>query len=76
MDYMLWDTEFHCPDYIRTLQDLTKTELQSFEGKNFLDWSYDHGFEVTEEWLHPLEDAHKAACKLWLNTYQGVLKND
>jgi len=76
MDYMLWDTEFHCPDYIRTLQDLTKTELQSFEGKNFLDWSYDHGFEVTETWLHPLEDAHKAACKLWLNTYQGVLKND
>ena len=76
MDYMLWDTEHHCPDYIKILQDLTKTELYTFEGKNFLDWSYDHGFEVTEEYWHPLEDAHKAASKLWLNTYQGVLNND
>jgi len=76
MDYMLWDTEYHCPDYIKTLQDLTKSELRLFEGKNFVDWSYDHGFEVTEEWLHPLEEAHEAASELWLNTYQGVLEND
>ena len=49
---------------------MTKPELRLFEGKNFVDWSYDHGFEVTEEWLHPLEDAHEEASKLWLNTYQ------
>ena len=55
---------------------MTKSELRLFEGKNFLDWSYNHGFEVTEEWLHPLEEAHEAASELWLNTYRGVLEND
>ncbi len=76
MDYEMWDSQWHCPDYIETLQDLTKIDLQTFEGKNFLDWSYANGFEVTEQGLHPLEDAHEAASKLWLNTYQGVLHND
>ena len=72
----MWDTQWHAPEYVRTLQDLTKEPLQTFEGKNFLDWSYKHGFEVTQEGLHPLEDAHEAASELWLNTYQGVLNND
>jgi hypothetical protein len=76
MDYEMWDTQWHAPDYIRTLQDLTKEPMHTFEGKNFLDWSYDNGFEVTQEGLHPLEDAHEAASELWLNTYQGVLNND
>ena len=73
MDYEMWETEWHAPDYIQTLQTLTKRPLQNFEGKNFLDWSRDHGFNVTEPGWHPLEEAHSAACDLWIDTYRAVL---
>jgi len=73
MDANLWDTQWHAPEYIRTLQDLTKEPLQTFEGESFLDWSYTNGFEVTEEGLHPLEQAHKAACELWVDIYKQSL---
>jgi hypothetical protein len=75
MDYEMWDTTWHAPDYIRTLQDLTKDPLQNFEGLNFVDWSKKHGFFVTDPGLHPLEDAHRAACELWVNTYAKALKS-
>lgn len=73
MDYEMWDTTWHAPDYIKTLQDLTKEPLQNFEGVNFVDWSKKHGFFVTDPGLHPLEDAHSAACDLWLDTYAQAL---
>jgi hypothetical protein len=74
MDAEMWDTTWHAPDYIKTLQDLTKDPLQTFEGLTLLDWSYKNGFTVTEPGLHPLEDAHKAACKLWVDIYAQALK--
>jgi hypothetical protein len=74
MDYEIWDTTWHCPDYVKTLQDLTKHQMQTFEGKNFLDWSRDHDFEVTSPGLHPLEQAHDAACKLWIECYRQKLE--
>ena len=70
MDYHLFDTEWHAPDYVQQLQNLVKPEMQSFEGKNFVDWSRDHKFTVTET-LHPLEDAHHAACELWQDQYNN-----
>jgi len=73
MDYEMWDTKWHAPDYIRTLQDLTKEPLQTFEGESFLDWSYTNGFEVTDIKLHPLEQAHAAACELWVGVYEQAL---
>jgi hypothetical protein len=73
MDYEMWDTEWHAPDYIKTLQNLTREPLQTFEGQSFLDWSYKHGYFVTEPGLHPLEEAHQAACELWLDTYSQAL---
>jgi hypothetical protein len=73
MDAEMWDTTWHAPDYIRTLQNLTKEPLQTFEGLTLLDWSYKHGFAVTEPGLHPLEEAHSSACELWLNTYRQAL---
>lgn len=73
MDYEMWDTKWHAPDYIKTLQNLTKESLQNFEGQNFLDWSRKHGFQITDPWLHPLEDAHLAACELWIETYRQAL---
>jgi hypothetical protein len=73
MDYELWDKTWHAPDYIQTLQDLTKPQLENFEGQNFLDWSYKKGFTVTKTGLHPLEDAHQAACNLWVDIYGQAL---
>jgi hypothetical protein len=73
MDYEMWDTEWHAPDYIKTLQNLTKEPLQNFEGQNFLDWSKNHGFPVTEPGWHPLEPAHEAACTLWIDIYRQTL---
>jgi hypothetical protein len=72
MDAEMWDVTWHAPDYIKTLQDLTKEHLQTFEGLTFLDWSYKNGFTVTDPGLHPLEDAHLAACKLWQPIYANA----
>jgi hypothetical protein len=73
MDYEMWDTTWHAPDYIKTLQDLTIKPLQNFEGLSFLDWSHEHGFPVTEPAWHPLEAAHLAACELWIDRYRTAL---
>jgi hypothetical protein len=73
MDDEMWDITWHAPDYIKTLQDLTKEPLQTFEGLTFLDWSYKHGFTVTDPGLHPLEDAHSFASELWQPIYAKAL---
>lgn len=73
MDFEMWDQTWHAPDYIKTLQNLTKEPLQTFEGLTFLDWSYKHGFTVTEPGLHPLEEAHAVACDLWQDRYAQAL---
>lgn len=73
MDYEMWDQTWHAPDYITTLQQLTQSDLQNFEGQNFLDWSYRNGFAVTSPGLHPLEQAHEAACELWIDCYRQKL---
>lgn len=74
MDAEMWDKTWHAPDYICTLQDLTQPALQTFEGKNFLDWSRDRGYPVTEPAWHPLEPAHQAACELWIPAYHRALQ--
>jgi len=73
MDAEMWDRAWHAPDYIKTLQDLTQSSLQDFEGKTFLDWSRHHGFAITDPGLHPLEEAHAAACELWIDCYRQAL---
>jgi hypothetical protein len=75
MDYELWDTQWHAPDYIRTLQDFTRPCMQNFQGLNFLDWSRSKGFTVTDPGLHPLKEAHDAACDLWVDSYAQALKD-
>jgi len=72
MDNHLFNTEYHAPDYVQQLQNLVHPEMQSFEGKNFVDWSRDQGFFITDT-LHPLEDAHNAACELWQPIYDNAL---
>ena len=73
MDYELLDQAHHAPDYIQELQALIVPCLENFEGQNFVDWSYTNVFTVTDPGLHPLEDAHLAACDLWQNRYDQAL---
>lgn len=75
MDYEVLGQLGHAPDYVQELQTLVKPELTLFEGENFVDWSYTNGFQVTDPpGLHPLEQAHAAACELWVDTYAQALK--
>ena len=75
MDYQLFDTTYHAPDYIQELQNLVRPELKLFEELNFVDWAKKKGFPVTEPGLHPLEAAHDAASKLWQGVYSNLLNN-
>jgi len=74
MDYEMWDQTWHSPDYVQSLQQLTQESLLNFEGKNFLDWSRENNFFVTDIGWHPLEQAHEAACELWINHYDQLIK--
>ena len=73
MDYEMFDQVHHAPDYIKELQALVNPSLENFRGKNFVDWSRNNGFEVTDPGLHPLEDAHIAASILWQDRYAQAL---
>ena len=61
------------PEYVNALQKLVKPYLETFEGQTFLDWSYHNNFPVTKL-LHPLEQAHQVAAKLWQDRYRQILK--
>jgi hypothetical protein len=70
MDYELFDDTCHAPDYIKELQKLVFSPLQLFDEENFVDWSHTHGYPVTIEGMHPLEQAHTAAAKYWEDVYK------
>lgn len=74
MDYDMFDTTCHAPDYVQELQRLVLPDLELFEGKNFVDWSHRQGFFVTLEGGHPLEQAHHKAAELWKDIYKNKLK--
>lgn len=73
MDFTVFDQTYHAPDYIQELQKIVSKPLETFEGKNFLDWSLARGYAVTQPWQHPLEDAHSAAAELWQSRYAQAL---
>jgi hypothetical protein len=72
MDYNLLtpvDPTWHDPRYLQVLQLQLKQILTNFDGKNFLDWSRERNFKVSDTW-HPLEGAHQAAAEYWLPAVQ------
>jgi hypothetical protein len=74
MDYELFSTEWHCPDYIAEMQKMVMPEMTDWgNGLNFLDWCKKHNYFITEIGWHPLEDAHAAAADFWLTTYRNNL---
>lgn len=65
MDDLVLDRRWNTSPGITDLQDYVKPCLETFEGKSFLDWSRDQGFEISKT-LHPLEPAHAAAAQIML----------
>jgi hypothetical protein len=59
-DPLIFETQWHCSDSIRQLQNFVRPYLTNFEGLSFLEWSRLKGFKISPNW-HPLEDAHRAA---------------
>ena len=75
IDYTMLDTvdpNWHDPKYISVMQSKIKDFLVDFQGKNFLDWSRDRGFKISESW-HPLEDAHSAAADYMFPIFEKIL---
>ena len=63
IDDLLFETLWHANDSIFELQKSIRPYLTSFDGENFLDWSKNKGFPISQT-LHPLEQAHQAAFEL------------
>jgi hypothetical protein len=60
MDDLLFETQWYNPPAVTDMQRHIRPYMTDFDGKNFLDWSRDQGFEITSA-SHPLESAHQAA---------------
>jgi len=73
MDAEILEKQWFCDGYIDVLQKFVEPHLSSFDNKNFLDWSHEKGFKITDPGWHPLKDAHEAAAKYWLPTYKKLL---
>jgi hypothetical protein len=65
-DERLFDNQHHTSESILDLQSYIKPRMTTFEGLTFLDWSREHGFEISPAW-HPLEAAHAAAADYLIN---------
>jgi hypothetical protein len=61
MDPWLFEQRWHVTPAILDLQKQVLPYMTTFEGKNFLDWSRDHGYPEGVNW-HPLDQAHDAAA--------------
>jgi hypothetical protein len=74
MDNMLFETEYHAPDYVQILQKLVSREIQTWEGNTFLEWCHLNNHAVTPApGMHPLESAHEAAADFWYEDYKQAL---
>jgi len=68
MDELLFDREYNTTPAIVTLQDYVRPYMMTFEGKTFLDWSRNHGYPQGVG-RHPLEQAHAAAARLMVESF-------
>lgn len=71
MDDLLFDTRYHQTPAVSQLQGWLAPRMTQFQGKNFLDWSRQQGHAISDT-LHPLEQAHRAAADLLLETCRAA----
>jgi hypothetical protein len=76
MDYSMMeavDPGWHDPKYVSLIQTEIRDYLLDFDGKNFLDWSRDNKFPISDQW-HPLEQAHAAAAEYMAPAIDAILR--
>jgi len=73
MDPTMMDQQHAHGPGTQCLQQALAPVLEDFQGHNFLDWSRSRGYAVTDPGWHPLEQAHAAACDLWVDHYDRLL---
>lgn len=75
MDYNLLtpvDPNWHNPRYLEILQHKLSEILINFDKLNFLDWSRQHNYAISNSW-HPLDQAHQAAADYWLPFVKKII---
>lgn len=72
IDDLIFDRRWHNTYDISTMQDRVEPYITRFEGKNFLDWSREKGFPISET-LHPLEEAHAGAAEYLMPLAQSLV---
>lgn len=63
---------WHPDSATKWLQTKVSAEIQSYHGKNFLEWCRDNNWPISEL-QHPLEEAHMAAAQHWAPRMQALL---
>lgn len=63
MDHLVFESHQHCTPSMMEMQKFTQPFVCDLQGKNFLEWSQSQQYQISAT-LHPLEDAHRAACDL------------
>jgi hypothetical protein len=71
IDDLIFDRQWNNTYDISIMQDRVEPYITRFEEKNFLDWSREKGFPISET-LHPLESAHAAAADYLLPLAQSI----
>ena len=66
MDDLMFDTRWNTTPAISALQGYCEPYMTRFDGRSFLEYSRDRGFEISPT-LHPLEAAHESAAELILS---------
>jgi len=61
--------------WIEEMRNLIKENINSFpENMSFLEWAQHNQFDITEEGLHPLSEAHVAAANYWIQKYKESIQ--
>ena len=74
-DNLLFDQQWNHTPAVLDLQNQIRPYMIDFEGKTFLEWSRDKGFEISSN-MHPLEPAHSAAADYMITVFDKQKTSD
>jgi hypothetical protein len=72
IDDILFERQWNVALSIGDLQDYVEPYVTRFDGTNFLDWSRQQGFPISDSW-HPLAQAHQAAADVMMPRAQSLV---
>jgi hypothetical protein len=75
MDKLMFDQRWNYTSAVVDLQQSVKPYMTMFEDKTFLDYSQRNGFEISPT-LHPLEQAHKSAAQIIIDSFDKQKTSD